>query len=130
MTTSRGSQYFIKSDKSGLKSRIDPSKGKRRGKIPMGTESAQGSAISKRKVPEMPMISEAELELSMSNSNRYKSHSEGSDRNIHEPVQAIFSCVQGQRLGNVSTNPPRSNELLAHPEKVPQIGGNSEILQC
>ncbi|MBW0514512.1 hypothetical protein O181_054227 [Austropuccinia psidii MF-1] len=65
----------------------------------------------------------------MSNSNRYKSHSEGSDRHIHEPVQAVLHGVQGQGLGNVATNPPRSDELLKNPEKVPQRGKNSEILQ-
>ncbi|MBW0525895.1 hypothetical protein O181_065610 [Austropuccinia psidii MF-1] len=77
----------------------------------------------------MPMISEPELELSMSNSNRYKPHSEGSDRHLHEPVQTVLHGVQGQRLGNVAPNTPRSDELLAHPQKVPQGGGNSEILQ-
>ncbi|MBW0515722.1 hypothetical protein O181_055437 [Austropuccinia psidii MF-1] len=35
----------------------------------------------------MPMISEPELELSMSNSNRDKSHSEGSNIHLYEPVQ-------------------------------------------
>ncbi|MBW0593320.1 hypothetical protein O181_133035 [Austropuccinia psidii MF-1] len=78
----------------------------------------------------MPMISEPELELSMSNSNRYKSHSEGSDRHIHEPAQAVIHSVQRQGLGNVASNTPRSDELLAHPQKVTQRGGNSEILQC
>ncbi|MBW0517962.1 hypothetical protein O181_057677 [Austropuccinia psidii MF-1] len=77
----------------------------------------------------MPMISEPELEISMSHSNRYKSHSEGSDRHLHEPVQAVLHIVQGQGLGNVASNIPRSDELLAHPQKVPQRGGNSEILQ-
>ncbi|MBW0562862.1 hypothetical protein O181_102577 [Austropuccinia psidii MF-1] len=77
----------------------------------------------------MPMISEPELELSMSNSNRYKSHSEGSDRHLHVTVQAVLHSSQRQRLGNVSTNTPKSNDLLAHPQKVPQRGGNSEILQ-
>ncbi|MBW0589754.1 hypothetical protein O181_129469 [Austropuccinia psidii MF-1] len=77
----------------------------------------------------MPMISEPELELSMSNSNRYKSHSDGSDRHLNEPVQAVLHGVQGQRLGNVASNTPRSDELLAYTEKVPQRGGNSEILQ-
>ncbi|MBW0589827.1 hypothetical protein O181_129542 [Austropuccinia psidii MF-1] len=77
----------------------------------------------------MPMISEPELELSMSDSNRYKSHSEGSNRHLNEPVQTVLHGVQGQGLGNVATNPPRSDELLAHPPKVPQRGGNSEILQ-
>ncbi|MBW0578359.1 hypothetical protein O181_118074 [Austropuccinia psidii MF-1] len=75
------------------------------------------------------MISEPELELSMSNSNRYKSHSEGSDRHLNEPVQTVLHSVQRQGLGNVSSNTTRSDELLAHPQKVPQRGGNSEILQ-
>ncbi|MBW0532298.1 hypothetical protein O181_072013 [Austropuccinia psidii MF-1] len=129
MTTRRGSQYSIQSDGAGLRGRTDPSKGKRKGNIPSGTESTQGSALSQRQVPEMPMISEPELELSMSNSNRYKSHSEGSNRHLHEPVQAVLHSVQGQGLGNVATNTPRSDELLAHSQKVPQKGGNSEILQ-
>ncbi|MBW0589225.1 hypothetical protein O181_128940, partial [Austropuccinia psidii MF-1] len=107
----------------------DSSKGKRKGNIPSLTEPTQGSALSQRQVPEMPMISETELELSMSNSNRYKSHSEGSDRHLHEPVQTVLHSVQRQGLENVAPNTPRSNELLAHPEKVPQRGGNSKILQ-
>ncbi|MBW0529586.1 hypothetical protein O181_069301 [Austropuccinia psidii MF-1] len=77
----------------------------------------------------MPMISEPELELSMSNSNRDKSHSEGPNRHLYEPPQAALHSVQGQRLGNVATNPTRSDELLESPEKIPQRGGNSEILQ-
>ncbi|MBW0507462.1 hypothetical protein O181_047177 [Austropuccinia psidii MF-1] len=129
MTTRRGSQYSIQSDGAGLRGRIDSSKGKRKGNIPSGTESTQGSALSQRQVPEMPMISEPELELSMSDSNRYKSHSEGSNRHLHEPVQTVLHSVQRQGLGNVAPNTPRSDELLAHPEKVPQRGGNSEILQ-
>ncbi|MBW0574650.1 hypothetical protein O181_114365, partial [Austropuccinia psidii MF-1] len=102
---------------------------KRRGKIPSGTESTEGSALFQRQVPEMPIISEPELELSMSNSNRYKSHSEGLDRHLHEQVQAVFHGVKGQRLGNAATNPPRSDEILAHPEKITQRGGNSETIQ-
>ncbi|MBW0483830.1 hypothetical protein O181_023545 [Austropuccinia psidii MF-1] len=65
MTTRRGSQYSIQSDEAGLTLRIDPSKGKRKGKIPRGTEYTQGSALSQMQVPEMPMISIPELELSM-----------------------------------------------------------------
>ncbi|MBW0594216.1 hypothetical protein O181_133931 [Austropuccinia psidii MF-1] len=65
----------------------------------------------------------------MSNSNRYKSHSGASDRHIHEPVQTVLHGVQGQRLENVASDTPRSDELLAHPQKAPQRGGNSEILQ-
>ncbi|MBW0500881.1 hypothetical protein O181_040596 [Austropuccinia psidii MF-1] len=77
----------------------------------------------------MPIISEPELELSMSNSNRYKSHSEGADRHLHEPIQAVLHCVQGQGLGNVATNPPRSDELVENHQKVPQRGGNTAILK-
>ncbi|MBW0530251.1 hypothetical protein O181_069966 [Austropuccinia psidii MF-1] len=129
MTTRRGSQYSIQSDGSVLRSRIDPSKAKRKGKIPSGTESTQGSAISQRQVSEIPIISEPELELSISDSNRYESHSEASNRHLHEPVQAVLHSIQGQGLGNVATNPTRSDEILAHPQKRPQRGGNSEILQ-
>ncbi|MBW0561709.1 hypothetical protein O181_101424 [Austropuccinia psidii MF-1] len=129
MTTRRGSQYSIQSDTAGLRGRIYPSKGKRKGKIPSGTESTQGSALSQRQVPEMPITSEPELELSMSDSNRYKSHSEGSNINLHEPVQAVLHSVQGQGLGNVATNTPRSDKLLAHAQNIPQRGGNGVILQ-
>ncbi|MBW0569292.1 hypothetical protein O181_109007 [Austropuccinia psidii MF-1] len=120
MTTRRGSQYSMQSDGARLRGRIDPSKGKRKGDIPSGTESTQGSAFSQRQVPEMPMISETELELSMSNPNRYKLLSEGSDRHFYEPVQAVLQSVQRQGLGNVAKNTPRSDELLAHPQKAPQ----------
>ncbi|MBW0570135.1 hypothetical protein O181_109850 [Austropuccinia psidii MF-1] len=75
------------------------------------------------------MISEPELEPSVSKPNRYKSHLGGSDRHLHEPVQAVLHSVQRLGLGNVASNTPRSDELLAHPQKVPQRGGNSEILQ-
>ncbi|MBW0579052.1 hypothetical protein O181_118767 [Austropuccinia psidii MF-1] len=129
MTTRKGSQYSIQSDGAGIGGRIDASKGERKGNIPSETESTQGSALSQRKVPEMPMISEPEVELSMSISNRYKSHSEGSDRHLHEPVKAVLHSVQRQGLGNAATKTPRSDELLEHPQKVPQIGGMSEILQ-
>ncbi|MBW0593482.1 hypothetical protein O181_133197 [Austropuccinia psidii MF-1] len=75
------------------------------------------------------MIFAPELELSMSNSNRDKSYSEDSNRHLHEPIQAVLHNVQGQRLGNVAPNIPRSDELLAHPQKVPHRGGDSGILQ-
>ncbi|MBW0547619.1 hypothetical protein O181_087334 [Austropuccinia psidii MF-1] len=129
MTTRRASQYLIQSDEAGLRGRIDSSKGQRKGKIPSGTESTKGNALFKGQVPEMPMISEPELELIMSNSNRYKSHSEGSDRHLHEPVQTILHSVQGQGLGNIATNTLSSDEVLEHPQKLFQRGGNSEILQ-
>ncbi|MBW0591689.1 hypothetical protein O181_131404 [Austropuccinia psidii MF-1] len=122
MTTRRGSQYSIQSDGAGLRGRIDPSKGKRKEKIPSGTEYTQGSALPQRQVPEMPIISEPELELSMSDSHRYKSHSEGSDRHLNEPVKAVIHSVKGQGLGNVATNTPRIDELLPHPQKSPQRG--------
>ncbi|MBW0594053.1 hypothetical protein O181_133768, partial [Austropuccinia psidii MF-1] len=111
-------------DGAGLSSRIDPSKGKIKGKISSGTEFTQGSAISQKEFPEIPIISETELELSMSNSKRYKSHSEGSNRHIHEPVQEVLHVVQGQGLGDFTTDPPRSDELLAYPEESSQRGGN------
>ncbi|MBW0504366.1 hypothetical protein O181_044081 [Austropuccinia psidii MF-1] len=77
----------------------------------------------------MSIISDPGLELSIISSKRYKSNSEGSDRHLHEPVQAVIHGVQGQVLGNVATNLPRSDELLEYPEKVPQRGGNSQIIQ-
>ncbi|MBW0554818.1 hypothetical protein O181_094533 [Austropuccinia psidii MF-1] len=129
MTSRRVSQYSIQSDGAGLRGIIDTSKGKKKGKIPSGKESMQVSGLSQRQVPEMPMISESELELSICNSNRYKSHSEGSDRHLHELVQAVLYSVQRKGLGNISSNTPRSDELLAHAQKVPQRGGNIEILQ-
>ncbi|MBW0592733.1 hypothetical protein O181_132448 [Austropuccinia psidii MF-1] len=107
MTTRRGSQYSIQSYESGIRGRINPSKGKRKGKIPSGTESTQGSALSQKQVPEIPIISELELEL----------------------IQAVLYGAQGQGLENFGTNTPRSDELLAHPQKIPQRGANSEILQ-
>ncbi|MBW0504975.1 hypothetical protein O181_044690 [Austropuccinia psidii MF-1] len=103
MTTKRGSQYSIQSDGAVLRGRIDPSKGKRKGKIPSGTESTQGSALSPRQVPEIPIISEPELELSMSDSNRYRSHSEGSNRHLHEPLQAVLQREEIVRYSNGST---------------------------
>ncbi|MBW0517998.1 hypothetical protein O181_057713 [Austropuccinia psidii MF-1] len=81
MTTRRGSQYSIKPDGAGLRRRIDSSKGKRKGSIPSGTESTQGSALSQRQVPEMRMISEPELEL----------------------IQTVLHIAQRQRLGNVAS---------------------------
>ncbi|MBW0590928.1 hypothetical protein O181_130643 [Austropuccinia psidii MF-1] len=77
----------------------------------------------------MPIISEPELERSMSDSNRYKLHSEGSNRHLHGPVHTVLHSVQGKMLGNVATNPPKSDELLEYPKKVPQKGGHSELLQ-
>ncbi|MBW0571945.1 hypothetical protein O181_111660 [Austropuccinia psidii MF-1] len=77
----------------------------------------------------MPKMSETELELSMSSSKSNKSHSESSNTHLHEAVQTVLHHVQGKRMGNVATNPPRSDELLEYPQNVPQIGGNSEILQ-
>ncbi|MBW0524338.1 hypothetical protein O181_064053 [Austropuccinia psidii MF-1] len=109
MTTRRGFQYYIQSDGAGLRSRIDTSKWKRKGKIPSGTESKQGSSISQRQVPEMHIISEPELEISMSNSKRYNSYLDGSNRHLNEPVKTALDGVKGQGLGNVATNPPRSD---------------------
>ncbi|MBW0566256.1 hypothetical protein O181_105971 [Austropuccinia psidii MF-1] len=85
------------------------------GKSPSGTESTQGSAISQRKVPEAPTIYQPELKPSISNYKREKSYPEVSDRHLHEPAQTVLHGVQEQRLGNASTNTPRSGELLEHP---------------
>ncbi|MBW0590646.1 hypothetical protein O181_130361 [Austropuccinia psidii MF-1] len=65
----------------------------------------------------------------MSNSKRYNSNSEGSNRQLYDPVQAVLHGLQGQRSGNFATNPPRSDELLAHLQKNFQREGNSEIFQ-
>ncbi|MBW0468634.1 hypothetical protein O181_008349 [Austropuccinia psidii MF-1] len=100
MTTRKKTQSSIQSDGGGLRSRDDPTKGKIKGKIPSGTESTHGSAISQRQVPEIPIISEPGLELSMSNFNTDKSHLKGSNRHIYEPVQAVLHGVQVQTLGN------------------------------
>ncbi|MBW0539577.1 hypothetical protein O181_079292 [Austropuccinia psidii MF-1] len=117
MTTKRGLQYFIQSDGGGIRSRVYISKGKRKAEIPSGTESTQGSAMSKRQVPDMPMISEPKLELSMSNSNRDKSHSEGSNRHLYQLVQTVLHSVKGQILGNVATDPPSGwNRLSSKPQ--------------
>ncbi|MBW0555834.1 hypothetical protein O181_095549 [Austropuccinia psidii MF-1] len=64
----------------------------------------------------------------MSNSKKDNSHAEGSNRHIHEPLEGVLRSVQGQRLGNVATNPPSSDEVMTHSQKVPQEGANSKIL--
>ncbi|MBW0555387.1 hypothetical protein O181_095102 [Austropuccinia psidii MF-1] len=107
---------------------IIPQKGKKK-RGPSGGESIQGSAIAQRKVIEMPIISETELKLKISNSNGNKSYSEGSNRHIHEPVQMVPHSTQRQGLGNVTSNPPRSDELLAYPQGISPEEGNSEILK-
>ncbi|MBW0561877.1 hypothetical protein O181_101592 [Austropuccinia psidii MF-1] len=115
MTTRRGSQYSIQKYGDGFRSKIDPSKGNRKGQFPSGTESKQGSARSQRQVPEIPIISDSDSELSINNSNRYKSHSEGSDRHINKPLNEVIPSLQAQRLENVSTNKPRSDKVWEHP---------------
>ncbi|MBW0507242.1 hypothetical protein O181_046957 [Austropuccinia psidii MF-1] len=123
MTTRRGSQYSIQSDGGRLRHRNDPTKGQSKGK------STQESFISQRQVPEIPVISEPDLELSLSFSNRNQLHSEDLKRHIHEPLKAVLHHLQGQIFGNFATNKPSSDELLAYPEKVPQRRGNGDILQ-
>ncbi|MBW0498403.1 hypothetical protein O181_038118 [Austropuccinia psidii MF-1] len=119
MTTRKGSQYYTQYDGTGLRVRINPSKGKRKSKISSGTESTQGSALSQRQVPEISIISEPELKLSMRDSNIYKSHSEGSIRHLYESVQEVIHVIKGQGLGHVSKDTPRSDEPLAQPQKAP-----------
>ncbi|MBW0562152.1 hypothetical protein O181_101867 [Austropuccinia psidii MF-1] len=80
----------------------------------IGTECTQESAISQRKVSERSIISETQLELSISTSKRDKSHSEGSDGHLNQPVQTVSHGVQGQILENVTTKPQRSDELLTY----------------
>ncbi|MBW0534449.1 hypothetical protein O181_074164 [Austropuccinia psidii MF-1] len=77
----------------------------------------------------MPIISEPELELSMSNFNRDRSHSEGSNTHICVPLKDVLHNLQRKRLRNAATNPPRSDELLENSQKIPHRGGNSEIIQ-
>ncbi|MBW0541753.1 hypothetical protein O181_081468 [Austropuccinia psidii MF-1] len=64
----------------------------------------------------------------MSNSKRFKSHSEGSDIHLHDPVQTVLHSIQRQRLEKAATYSSRSDELLGHPQKAPE-GESSEILQ-
>ncbi|MBW0462202.1 hypothetical protein O181_001917 [Austropuccinia psidii MF-1] len=109
MMARRGSEYSIASDGGGFRGRNDSTKGQPKGKIPSGTESTQGSAISQKQVPEIPRISETELELTMSNSNRDKSHYKGSNKCIYEPGKEVLHGVQRKRMGNVATNTPRSD---------------------
>ncbi|MBW0546966.1 hypothetical protein O181_086681 [Austropuccinia psidii MF-1] len=66
----------------------------------------------------MPIIYDPDLELSMSNSKIDKLKSEGSNRHIYEQVQAVLHGVQGERLVIFATDPPRSDENLAIPQKV------------
>ncbi|MBW0568231.1 hypothetical protein O181_107946 [Austropuccinia psidii MF-1] len=94
----------------------------KKGKIPNGTESTQRSAISQREMSEMAIISGAELELRMINSKGNKSHSEGSDRHLYEPVQELSHNVQGLILGNAAINSQMSYELLAYLKKVQKRG--------
>ncbi|MBW0557073.1 hypothetical protein O181_096788 [Austropuccinia psidii MF-1] len=121
MTTRRGLQNSIQWHGGGLRGRNDAKKWKRNGKIPSGKESKQ--------VPEIPIISEPKLELSMSHFNRNKSNSEISDRHLHKSVQLVLHSLEREILGNAATNPPRSDELLVHPQEVTEGGGNSEIIQ-
>ncbi|MBW0502457.1 hypothetical protein O181_042172 [Austropuccinia psidii MF-1] len=65
----------------------------------------------------------------MSNSTRNKSNSEGSNRDICEPVRLVLHSLKGQRLGIVALNTPMRNELLEYSQKAPQRGLNSEIIQ-
>ncbi|MBW0536320.1 hypothetical protein O181_076035 [Austropuccinia psidii MF-1] len=95
--------------------------------MPSGTESTQESSICKRKVSEIQIISGPELEPSISHSNRNQSHSETSDRNLNEPVQEVLHTPQRKRLVKSTTTPPRSDELMAHHQKISEGRGSSKI---
>ncbi|MBW0555584.1 hypothetical protein O181_095299 [Austropuccinia psidii MF-1] len=109
MTTRRGSQYSFQSAQGEIRSRNDPKKWKRKGKVPSGTKSSQGSSISNRQVLEILITSGPYLELNMSNLKINKSYSEGSNRHINEPVQELLHTSQRKGLVNVTPNPPRSD---------------------
>ncbi|MBW0516917.1 hypothetical protein O181_056632 [Austropuccinia psidii MF-1] len=47
------------------------------------------------KNPEIPIISQPELEISMSNSKQDKSYSECSNKHQYEPVQSLLKFLQG-----------------------------------
>ncbi|MBW0462810.1 hypothetical protein O181_002525 [Austropuccinia psidii MF-1] len=81
------------------------------------------------KVKSLKFLLFLSLDWNISHSNRKQSHSEVSNRHIYEPVQAVLHGVQGQVLGNVATNPPRSDELLTYSQNTSQREGNREILQ-
>ncbi|MBW0509815.1 hypothetical protein O181_049530 [Austropuccinia psidii MF-1] len=103
MTTRRGLKYSIQSDGAGLRGRIDFTKGKERAKSPVEQNPHKEAPYPKGKSQQCPYYL--------------------------NQIQRVLHSVQGQRLGNVATNPPKSDELLAHPERIPQRGGNHEILQ-
>ncbi|MBW0531090.1 hypothetical protein O181_070805 [Austropuccinia psidii MF-1] len=118
MTTRRGLKYSIQKNGGQHRSRNDPTKREKKAQNSSETEITQGCAISQRQFTEIPIIPEPELELRMSHSNRDKSYSEGSHRPINEPLQAVLHSLQRKRLGNAATEPPRSNELLEHPQEI------------
>ncbi|MBW0531316.1 hypothetical protein O181_071031 [Austropuccinia psidii MF-1] len=43
--------------------------------------------------------------------------------------QKVLQSIKRQGLGNVAPNPPRSEELLGHPQEVHSGGGSGEIIQ-
>ncbi|MBW0589698.1 hypothetical protein O181_129413 [Austropuccinia psidii MF-1] len=65
----------------------------------------------------------------MSNSNRNKTNSEGSNRHLYEPVKEVLHGFQEKKIGNFATDPPRSVKPLSYSQKAPQRGGNSYIIQ-
>ncbi|MBW0487114.1 hypothetical protein O181_026829 [Austropuccinia psidii MF-1] len=129
MATRGCSQYSIQSDGGGLRSENDPTKGKRKGEIPSGTGSTQGSAIFQRKVPEISINSEPEFKLSMRNSKRNKSQSECSiDIYMSHEKQyyMVYKDKDWEMLPRIHQGVINSWGIL---KKSPQRGGNSEILQ-
>ncbi|MBW0572826.1 hypothetical protein O181_112541 [Austropuccinia psidii MF-1] len=77
----------------------------------------------------MPMISKPEMELSMGNSNRENNIQRAQIDIYMSQYKQHYRLYKEKRLGNFATNSPRSDEVLGYPERIPQIVGNSEILQ-
>ncbi|MBW0520043.1 hypothetical protein O181_059758 [Austropuccinia psidii MF-1] len=124
MTTRRRSKYSIQSDVSGLRSIDELSKGKIKGKIPSGTESTQATAISKRQVPDMAMISETGLELKFeehtsSNQKLLLEHVEESDEarmNLKDDIKSEIRLITEKmdKINEANLDIPRLSTPIYH----------------
>ncbi|MBW0527720.1 hypothetical protein O181_067435 [Austropuccinia psidii MF-1] len=84
--------------------------GKRKGKIPSGTESTKGSAISQKKVPEIPIISDSELELMRYSNGLNSLSSKPEIKNIKEYHAKKREETKEEALV-ASTRKPQANPL-------------------